>query len=162
MIQISENAFTKIVSANNRSFVLRAVYKISGWKGYISDKYVKIPGDRCHVSPNFEECDYTKQNCWTKSSVLDFLETKAKNPSYEDKYVDLGVSKNFVSYQVVAKFKPDQIGWRGYVITNEGEKYVQIDKTKCHVSPFFEDCNDEECWTKNSVLKYLHEIAKKN
>lgn len=162
MIHISENMIVKNISSKNMPVVLKAIYKTTtGWSGYISNEFVKIPQNKCHVSPNFADCDYTTQNCWTKKSVIDYLETKAKNPRCENQFVEMGISKNLVSYRIIAKFKNDQIGWRGYIVTNKDEKYIEINKFKCHVSPSFEDCKktDNKCWTKNSVIKYLHEIA---
>jgi hypothetical protein len=161
MIQIGDTVLKNLI-VNNKNVVLKANFKLPiGWIGYISNDIIRIPQNKCHVSPNFEDCDYTDKNCWTKRTVIDYLETQVKPQNDNYKFSESGVTKNMVSYYVIAEFKIDQIGWRGYILVNQCKKYIHIDKSKSHISPSFEDCEEtnKTSWTKNSVLKYLHSVA---
>lgn len=155
-----QSQFSKVIIFNNKPFNLCAKFKLlTGWIGIIEDKYIVIPKDKCHVSPSFDDDEEADKSCWTKNSVFNFLEKKIKNRDIETQYIQQGVSKNQLNYFVIAKFCVDTQGWRGYIKTNYGEKYIQIPHDKCHVSPHLENYDNNENWTKISVLKYLHQIA---
>lgn len=157
-----QSQFTKIITFNNKSFNLCAKFKFpTGWIGFIQDKCVSIPKDKCHVSPSFDDDVSADKSCWTKNSVLNFLEKTITEKNAETKYTEQGVSKNHINYFVTAKFCADKIGWRGHIKTNYGEMTVQIPQNKCHVSPHFDDSEevDNKYWTKTTVLRHLHEIA---
>lgn len=158
------NIITKNIQVSGKHVILKAVFKLpTGWVGFVSDDYVKIPSDRCHVSPSFDDDEYADKNCWTKNSVLNYLEKKVVEPKHDNKFIEHAVSKKLINYFVIAEFKMNSysVGWIGYIVINDEKKFVRINHDKCHVSPSFEDEDDvsEYNWTKKAVLKYLHKVA---
>ena len=161
------NTFMKSVFVNGEEILLQAKFLLPmGWIGYIKKnndiKRVTIPLNYCHVSPDFEENDEDNNCCWTKQSVFRFLEKEIST----NKTANYIFTEQGINYSVEAKFsfQKHAVGWKGYIYMGNEKFFVHIPLDKCHVSPSFEDeetDDNEYSWTKKSVLKYLHECAKK-
>lgn len=160
-----DHHFSKVFVHQNVSYVLKAKFKLPrGWIGLIQGKYVDLPQTKTHVCPTFDDDEEMDKTCWTRNSVFSYLEQQIVNSESGSKFGELCFSNDLVNYSVTAKFKPDMIGWRGYITTGDKKKYISIPHNKSHVSPDFEDDDsvDDVCWTRKSVLRHLHAVAKEN